>query len=62
MFRVILGKYFFLFFHKKKLNLGRFVENGLLACVVLKLLWASARCENSIPAEEDVWICYICVC
>lgn len=28
---------------------------------IMKHLWAGSRCENPIPAEEDVWFCYICV-
>ena len=27
----------------------------------LKFFWTSSRCQDSIPAEANVWICYICL-
>jgi len=30
-------------------------------CYVLKHLWPSPRREDPIPAEENVWLCYLCL-
>ena len=27
----------------------------------LKQFWTSSRCKDSIPAEANVWICYVCL-
>ena len=28
---------------------------------LMKHIWTGTRCENSIPAKEDVWVCDFCV-
>ena len=58
MFLIILGK-LFESFKFEKIKLG--ISLRIILSTDLKQVWASTRCKDSVPAEANVWVCYVCL-